>query len=105
MDFNQIIKSCGSSPAKITKSDKDFAKGLDFKEIKFPVRIHKIKKKRKKNSISSSVFVYKNKKKRPTYVSKKSCEEKHVNLSLIGDEGKRHYVLIKDVNTFIYDRT
>ena len=24
---------------------------------------------------------------------------------LIGEEGKRHYVLIKDFNTFIYDHT
>ena len=27
----------------------------------------------------------------------------HVDLSLIGEEGKMHYVLIKDFNTFIYD--
>ena len=35
-------------PAKITKADKDFAKKLDFKDIKFPVKIrdiHKIEKK------------------------------------------------------------
>ena len=56
MDFNQIIKSCGSSPAKITKSDKDFAKDLDFKEIKFPVRIHKTKK-REKKILSAVVFL------------------------------------------------
>ena len=33
--------------ARITKADKDFAKRLDFKDIKFPVKIrgiHKIKK-------------------------------------------------------------
>ena len=33
------------------------------------------------------------------------CEEKHADLSLIGEEGKRHYVLIKDFNTFKYDHT
>ena len=34
-------------PARITKADKDFAKRLDFKDIKFPVKIrgiYKIKK-------------------------------------------------------------
>ena len=31
------------------------------------------------------------------------CEEKHVDLLLTGEEGKRHYVLIKDFNTFMYD--
>ena len=33
-------------PARITKADEDFAKKLDFKDIKFPVKvkdIHKIK--------------------------------------------------------------
>ena len=32
-------------------------------------------------------------------------KEKHVDLLIIGEEGKRHYVLIKDYNTFIYDHT
>ena len=31
--------------------------------------------------------------------------EKHVDLLLIREEGKRHYVLIKDFNTFMYDDT
>ena len=39
------------------------------------------------------------------YVSKKRYEEKHVYLLLIGEEGKRDYVLIKDFNTFMYDHT
>ena len=33
----------------------------------------------------------------------KKCEKKHVDLLLIGDEEKRHYVLIKYFNTFMYD--
>ena len=32
----------------------------------------------------------------------KNCEEKHVDLLLIREEGKRHYVLAKDFNAFIY---
>ena len=64
--------------------------------------IHKIEK---KNSIAISVFGYENKEKHPIYVSKKCCEEKYVDLSLIGEEEKRHYVLMKDFNTFIYDHT
>lgn len=39
------------------------------------------------------------------YVSKKSCQEKHVNLLSIEDEGKKRYVLIKDFNEFMYDNT
>ena len=59
----------------------------------------------KKDSIDISSFGYGNKEKHPIYVSKKCCEEKHVDLLLIGEEGKRHYVLIKDFNTFMYDHT
>ena len=36
---------------------------------------------------------------------KKWCEEKHIDLLLIGEEGKGHYVLIKDFNTFMYGHT
>ena len=64
--FGQILKSylnpADCNPAKITKSDNDFAKRLDFKDIKFPVKIRDIHKIEKKNSISISVFGYENKK-------------------------------------------
>ena len=38
-------------------------------------------------------------------MSKKCCEDKHVDLLLIGEEEKKHYVLIKDFNSFMYDHT
>ena len=59
----------------------------------------------KKRIPSTFVFGYENKEKHPIYVSKKCCEEKHVDLLLLLEEGKRHYVLIKDFNTFMYDYT
>ena len=58
-----------------------------------------------KNSFGISVFGHENKEKHPIFVSKKCCEEKHVDLLLTGEEVKRHYVLINDFNTFIYDHT
>ena len=33
----------------------------------------------------------------------KTSEEKHGDLLLIGEEGKRYYIFIKDFNTFMYD--
>ena len=74
-------------------------------KTKFPVKIRDIHKIEKKNSISISVFGYENKEKHPIYVSKKCCEGKHAGLLLIGGEGKRHYVFIKDFNTFMDDHT
>ena len=50
-------------------------------------------------------FFYENKEKHPIYVSKKCCEDKHVDLLLIGEEGKRHCVLINYLNTWMYDQT
>ena len=91
-------------PARITNTDKEFAKRLDFKDIKFRVKIRDIQKIQKKNSIGINAFGYENKEKYPIYISKHCCEEKRVDLFVIG-EGKRHYVRIKDFNTFMYDHT
>ena len=99
----RYLNPANKYPARITKADKDFAKKLDFKDIKFPVKIRGIHKIEKKTSIGISVFGYENNEKHPIYVSKKCCEEIHVDLLLIGEEGKRRYVLIKDFNTFMYD--
>ena len=70
-----------------------FLKSLILK-TKFPVKIRDIHKIKKWNSIGIGVFSYENKKKHPIYVSKKCYIEKHLDLLLIGEEGKRHYVLI-----------
>ena len=61
--------------ARITKADKDFAKELDFKYIKFPVKVRDILKIEKKNSISISGYGYENKVNYPIYVSEKCCEK------------------------------
>ena len=50
------------------------------------------------------VFGYKNKEKYSIYVSKKPLKG-HVDLLLIAKEGKKHYVLIKDFNKFMYYHT
>ena len=45
------------------------------------------------------------KKKRIPLSLKKYFEGKHVDLLLIEEDNKRHYVLNKDFNTFMYDHT
>ena len=60
----------------------------------------------KKRIPSALVFlVMKIKKKHLTYISKICCEEKHFNLLLLGQEGKRNYVPIKYFNTIMYNHT
>ena len=63
--------------------------------------IHKIEI----NSIDISVFGHETKEKHPVYLSKKCCEDKHVDLLLIGEEGKKRYVPIKYLDTFMYNHT
>ena len=106
MVLNQILKPCRPSPpAIITKAEKDFSKRLHFIGIQFPVKVRDIHKIEKKNSIGISAFGYENKEKHPIYVSKRCCKEKHVDLLLTEEKDKRHYVLIKDFNTFMYNHT
>ena len=50
-----------------------------------------------------SVFGYENGKKYPIYVPKDAFK-KHLDLLMIKDEGKLHYVLIKGFNTFIHNQ-
>ena len=54
----------------MAKADKNFAKRLDFKDIKFPVKVRNAHKIEKKSSINISVFGHENKEKHPIYVSK-----------------------------------
>ena len=91
-------------PTRIRKVNKDFAREIDFKVIKFSIKIIDIDKIEKNNCNSISVIGYENKNKYPIYVSKNTFK-RPVDLLQLGEEGKRHYVLIKDINTFMYDHT
>ena len=52
----RYFNPAGHNPRRITKADKDFAKRLDFKNIKFPVNIRDMHKIEKKNSIGIKSF-------------------------------------------------
>ena len=74
-DDNKRFKCClvrylnreDHNPRRIAKADKDFAKRLNFKDIKFRVKIRDIQKLLKKNSVGIRVFGYKNEEKYPIY--------------------------------------
>ena len=55
-----------------------------------------------KNVLALLFFGYKNKGKYQIYVSKNTFK-RHVDLLLIREEGKRHFVLIKKSKTFMHD--
>ena len=60
----------------------------------FPVKCRDIHKIEIKNYIGISVFGYENNVKYAINISKKYCEDNHVDLLLISEREKKHYVLI-----------
>jgi len=54
--------------------------------------------------ININVFGYENKQKFSIFISKEKFND-HLNLLLISNEEKQHYVLIKDFNRFMFDHT
>ena len=91
------------NPGRITKSDNEFAKKIDFKDVNIRVKARVIHKMQTKKFIGISIFGYGNKGKYAICESKKRCENKHVDLLIIGKGEKEYYVLIKDFNTLMYD--
>ena len=83
IDDNDCFKWClvrylhlvDHHPERITKSDKDCARELHFKDMKVPIKIRCIHKIEKKTSIGISVFGYQNREKYPVYVAQKCCEK------------------------------
>ena len=69
----RYLNPADHNPRIITKADKDFAKRLDFKKMKFPVKTKDIHKIEKKNSIGVSVFGYENEEKFPIMKSMFCC--------------------------------
>ena len=96
------------TPQRIKKSDKEYVDKLDYSGIEFPVTTDKKKyeKIEKQNEININVFVYnyENKIPYPIYLSKDEFED-HMDLLLITKDEKKHYVLIKDFNKFMYNQT
>ena len=101
-------------PERITKSDREFAKKLDFSGITFPVTRNQINRIEKQNKINIYLYGYDTVKKSaypiyPTYPSPEGYDD---CLDLLYIEGKNelgeettHYVYIKDFNRLMYNFT
>ena len=89
---------------RIKKVDKEYIEKLDYQGIEFPVTIKQINKIESQNSININVFGYEKKQPYAVYVTKEKYED-CMNLLLITEENKSHYILIKDFNKFMYNQT
>ena len=91
-------------PRRITKIDRDFANNLNYDGIKFSVQEKDFKKVEVQNNICVNVFGYENKLVFPVYISDQTFKSS-IDLLLLIDDYKSHYVYIKDFNTFMFHKT
>ena len=70
----------------------------------FPVSQKQYNKIEKQNSIRINIFGYENEEPYPIHISKETFEDQ-MNLLLITEDEKKHYILIKDFDKFMYNRS
>ena len=92
------------NPQRIKKEDKKMINELNYDGINFPLSQKHYNKVQKQNSIRINVFGYENGQPFPIHISKETFEDQ-MNLLLITKDKKKHYVLIKDFNAFMYNQS
>ena len=91
-------------PERIKKEDKKMINELNCDGIDFPLSQKHYNKVEKQNSIRINVFGYEDGQPFPIHISKETFEDQ-MNLLLITKDEKKHYVLIKDFNAFMYNQS
>ena len=91
-------------PERITKADKNMINNLDYEGIEFFVSKKDFSKIEKKNNICLNVFCYENNLVYPVHISDEKFEN-CMDLLMITDKNKSHYVCIKDFNRLMCNKT
>ena len=91
-------------PERITREDKKLANDLNYDGIEFPVREKDFSKIETNNNICINKFCYEKRLIFPIYVSDQKFENS-MDLLLVIDENKSHYVYIKDFDRFMFHKT
>ena len=91
-------------PERIKKVNKKMINNLNYEGIKFPVSKKDNCRIERQNNICIYVFCYENGWTYPVYVSDQKYGDS-MDLLLIIDENKSHYVYIKDFNRFMCNKT
>ena len=108
---NRHLNPRKKDPQRITKSDRESVKSLDYSGITFPVTINQINRIEKQNKINICIFGYDTEKKSvyPIRISEESYDD---HLELLYLEGKNelgeettHYIYIKDFNRLMFTFT
>ena len=91
-------------PERIKKNDKKIAEELDYDEIEFPVQEKDFNKIEVKNDVCINVFGYESRLVFPIYISDQKFIDS-IDLLLLIDNDKSHYVYIKDFDRFMFHKT
>jgi len=89
---------------RIKKSDRSLINSVDYSGIEFPVKLTRVNKIEKQNSININIFGYESKQVFPLQSSNERFD-KTMNLLYISKVTRSHYVLIKDFNKLLFDQT
>ena len=88
--------------SRIKRVDRKIADTLDYDDVKFPVKIKDVGAIEDKNDICVNVFSYENKIVCPVYASKKDYSD-CMNLLMINEGDKSHYVYVRDFNRLMFN--
>ena len=100
----RMVNPTNKDPERVKKEDKGMIEKLDYSGIEFPISKKDYNKIEKKNGIRVNVFGYENKQPFPIHISKEDFEME-LNLLLLESDRNKHYVLIKDFNSFMFKQT
>ena len=89
---------------RISREDTRIADTLDHSDVVFPISEKDYCKIEDKNGICVNVFSYEGKVIYPIYVSEKDFDDS-VNLLMIHEGDRSHYVYIKDFNRLMFSKT
>ena len=96
----RLINPQNRNAERINKQDKRFAANLNYSDIVFPLYINDYKKIEDRFQMQVNVFGYENKV-YPLNISKKPYDQT-LNLLLITEKDKSHYVFIKNFNRVMF---
>ena len=99
----RLINPQNRNAERINKPDKEIDPNLNYSDILFPFDINDYEKIEKRFQMKVNVFGYENKV-YPLCTSKNSCDQT-LNLLLITEKDKSHYVFTKDFNRLTFSRT
>ena len=97
-----LINPQNRNAERINKRNKKIAANLNYSDIVFPFDINDYEKNEDRFQMQVNVFGHENKV-YPLYISKKSHTQT-LNLWLITEKDKSHYIFIKDFNRLMYSK-